>query len=44
MLFCGVHLHYRKNMYSGADTTQINGGEHKGGGHQIGNELKRTGR
>ncbi|XP_023676482.2 electrogenic sodium bicarbonate cotransporter 1-like isoform X1 [Paramormyrops kingsleyae] len=34
----------RKNMYSGADTVQMNGGEHKGGSHQIGNELKRTGR
>uniref|UniRef100_A0A8C9TRC2 Anion exchange protein n=1 Tax=Scleropages formosus TaxID=113540 RepID=A0A8C9TRC2_SCLFO len=39
----------RKNMYAGGDNVQMNGdtphdGGHGGGGHQVGDELKRTGR
>ncbi|XP_057207299.1 solute carrier family 4 member 4a isoform X2 [Triplophysa rosa] len=39
----------RKNMYAGGDSTQMNGdtphgGGHGGGGHAIGDELKKTGR
>ncbi|XP_064152692.1 solute carrier family 4 member 4a isoform X4 [Anguilla rostrata] len=39
----------RKNMYAGGDNAQMNGdtphdGGHGGGGHQVGDELKRTGR
>ncbi|XP_030628578.1 solute carrier family 4 member 4a isoform X2 [Chanos chanos] len=39
----------RKNMYAGGDNTQMNGdtpheGGHGGGGHHVGDELKRTGR
>lgn len=39
----------RKNMYSGGDNTQMNGdtpheGGHGGGGHAVGDELKRTGK
>uniref|UniRef100_A0A8C2EGI4 Anion exchange protein n=1 Tax=Cyprinus carpio TaxID=7962 RepID=A0A8C2EGI4_CYPCA len=39
----------RKNMYAGGDSTQMNGdtphsGGHGGGGHAVGDELKRTGK
>ncbi|XP_028851146.1 solute carrier family 4 member 4a isoform X4 [Denticeps clupeoides] len=39
----------RKNMYAGGDNTQMNGdtpheGGHGGGGHAVGDELKKTGR
>ncbi|KAK3538395.1 hypothetical protein QTP86_001743 [Hemibagrus guttatus] len=39
----------RKNMYAGGDNTQMNGdtphdGGHGGGGHAVGEELKKTGR
>ncbi|KAM6965651.1 solute carrier family 4 member 4a [Aplochiton taeniatus] len=39
----------RKNMYSGGDNSQMNGdtphgGGHGGGGHAVGDELKKTGR
>ncbi|KAJ8285336.1 hypothetical protein GJAV_G00025670 [Gymnothorax javanicus] len=39
----------RKNMYAGGDNVQMNGNTphddgHGGGGHQVGDELKRTGR
>ncbi|XP_051525672.1 electrogenic sodium bicarbonate cotransporter 1-like isoform X1 [Myxocyprinus asiaticus] len=39
----------RKNMYAGGDSTQMNGdtphsGGHGGGGHAVGDELKKTGR
>ncbi|XP_036383716.1 solute carrier family 4 member 4a isoform X3 [Megalops cyprinoides] len=39
----------RKNMYAGGDNVQMNGdtphdGGHGGGGHQVGDELKKTGR
>ncbi|XP_046697867.1 solute carrier family 4 member 4a isoform X6 [Silurus meridionalis] len=39
----------RKNMYAGGDNAQMNGGMphdggHSGGGHTIGDELKKTGR
>lgn len=42
-------LFIRKNMYAGGDNTQMNGdtphdGGHGGGGHAIGEELKKTGR
>ncbi|XP_073806945.1 solute carrier family 4 member 4a isoform X11 [Danio rerio] len=39
----------RKNMYAGGDSTQMNGdtphsGGHGGGGHAVGDELKKTGK
>lgn len=39
----------RKNMYAGGDNAQMNGdtpheGGHGGGGHAVGDELKRTGK
>lgn len=39
----------RKNMYAGGDNAQMNGdtphdGGHGGGGHAVGDELKKTGR
>lgn len=41
-------VYYRKNMYAGGDS-QMNGdtphdGGHGGGGHAVGDELKKTGR
>lgn len=42
-------LFSRKNMYAGGDNAQMNGdtphdGGHGGGGHAVGDELKKTGR
>lgn len=41
-------VHFRKNMYAGGDS-QMNGdmphdGGHGGGGHAVGDELKKTGK
>lgn len=52
---CSVFNNYvlvmlsRKNMYAGGDSTQMNGdtphsGGQGGGGHAVGDELKRTGK
>ena len=40
---------FRKNMYAGGDNMHMNGdtpheGGHGGGGHAVGDELKKTGR
>lgn len=52
VLFNNLHLFVmlsRKNMYAGGDSAQMNGdtphsGGHGGGGHAVGDELKRTGK
>lgn len=49
VVFNNLHVLSRKNMYAGGDSTQMNGdtphsGGHGGGGHAVGDELKRTGK